>query len=134
MAFEEMMNDPAIGGGMPPQGPPMGGPPQGMPPMGMPPQGMPQPGGPNPEEVMEKMTTLRTILEKQKEQIDSLTKGFASESAQMAMMPPMGGPTGMPLPAPPSLPPMGGMPPMGPQGPPMPPMGGPPMPPMGPIA
>jgi len=133
MAFEEMMNDPAIGGG-PPQGPPqgqMGGPPQGQ--MGMPPQGMPQPGGPNPEEVMEKMMLLRDILEQQKLEIDTRT-GVKSESAKIAMMPDMRGPTGMTLPPPPAMPPMGGMPgmpPMGPQGPPMPPMGGPPM---GPIA
>lgn len=136
MAFEEMMNDPAIGGGMPPQGPPqMGGPPQG-PQMGMPPQGMNQPGGPNPEEVMEKMILLRDILEQQKLEIDTRT-GVKSESAKIAMMPDMKGPTGMTLPPPPPMPPMGGMagmpgmPPMGPQGPPMPPMGGPPM---GPIA
>jgi hypothetical protein len=131
MAFEEMMNDPAIGGGMTPQGPPMGGPPQGMPP-----QGMNQPGGPNPEEVMEKMILLRDILEQQKLEIDTRT-GVKSESAKIAMMPDMKGPTGMTLPPPPPMPPMGGMPgmpgmpPMGPQGPPMPPMGGPPM---GPIA
>lgn len=136
MAFEEMMNDPAIGGGMPPQGPPqMGGQPQG-PQMGGPPQGMNQPGGPNPEEVMEKMILLRDILEQQKLEIDTRT-GVKSESAKIAMMPDMKGPTGMTLPPPPPLPPMGGMagmpgmPPMGPQGPPMPPMGGPPM---GPIA
>jgi len=128
MAFEEMMNDPAIGGG-PPQ---MGGQPQG-PQMGGPPQGMPQPGGPNPEEVMEKMILLRDILEQQKLEIDTRS-GVKSESAKIAMMPDMKGPTGMTLPPPPAMPPMGGMPgmpPMGPQGPPMPPMGGPPM---GPIA
>lgn len=128
MAFEEMMNDPAIVGG-PPQGPPQGQ-------MGGPPQGMPQPGGPNPEEVMEKMILLRDILEQQKLEIDTRT-GVKSESAKIAMMPDMKGPTGMTLPPPPPMPPMGGMagmpgmPPMGPQGPPMPPMGGPPM---GPIA
>jgi len=134
MAFEEMMNDPAIVGGPPqgpPQGPQMGGPPQGQ--MGGPPQGMNQPGGPNPEEVMEKMMLLRDILEQQKLEIDTRT-GVKSESAKIAMMPDMKGPTGMTLPPPPPMPPMGGMPGMPPMGPQGPPMGGPPMPPMGPIA
>ena len=131
MAFEEMMNDPAIGGGPPqgpPQGPQMGGPPQG-PQMGGPPQGMLQPGGPPPEAVLEMMT----VLKNQAEQINGL-RGEVNPLTQSGLMPPMGQLAGMSLPAPPSLPPMGGMPPMGPQGPPMPPMGGPPMPPMGPIA
>ena len=110
MAFEEMMNDPAIGGG-PPQGPPQG------PQMGGPPQGMLQPGGPNAEEVMQRMEKnkkqIEVVLAEQKKEILGL-RGEVNPLTQSGLMPPMGQLAGMTFPAPPSLPPMGGMPPMGP--------------------